>query len=271
MTAINLFYFCAQCQAHRLWLLKSHRQREFWKGTCKPVNYNSNRMWNETRVGFAFCSSQCLSASLASRRRFSLPSAGTTLNTTPSRSCRRRSFWTGRRWCLWISEFYRGMFEESSCWLSPKPLCQLSKNTSWRNATCCWRMSNTPSWSAFTTPSRLRTSCTLCWISSTEERWVPPHHQNESDHQNQTKKDGSWSGSKSANTFFSLGWMMNTFLFQLFFHLQKERTFPEPRAKFYIAEMASALGYLHSLNIVYRCVDKHASFLSTCVSVFILW
>ncbi|RXN25790.1 MCM domain-containing 2 [Labeo rohita] len=39
---------------------------------------------------------------------------------------------------------------------------------------------------------------------------------------------------------------------KLFFHLQKERTFPEPRAKFYIAEMASALGYLHSLNIVYR-------------------
>lgn len=42
------------------------------------------------------------------------------------------------------------------------------------------------------------------------------------------------------------------FPLQLFFHLQKERTFPEPRAKFYIAEMACALGYLHSLNIVYR-------------------
>lgn len=46
------------------------------------------------------------------------------------------------------------------------------------------------------------------------------------------------------------------FSFQLFFHLQRERTFPEPRAKFYIAEMASALGYLHSLNIVYRCVGS---------------
>ncbi|KAJ8387651.1 hypothetical protein AAFF_G00152010 [Aldrovandia affinis] len=39
---------------------------------------------------------------------------------------------------------------------------------------------------------------------------------------------------------------------ELFFHLQRERTFPEARAKFYIAEMASALGYLHALNIVYR-------------------
>lgn len=39
---------------------------------------------------------------------------------------------------------------------------------------------------------------------------------------------------------------------ELFFHLQKERFFPEYRAKFYAAEMADALGYLHSLNIIYR-------------------
>ncbi|XP_048832792.1 serine/threonine-protein kinase Sgk3 [Brienomyrus brachyistius] len=39
---------------------------------------------------------------------------------------------------------------------------------------------------------------------------------------------------------------------ELFFHLQRERTFPEPRARFYVAEIASALGYLHSLNIIYR-------------------
>ncbi|XP_071119571.1 serine/threonine-protein kinase Sgk1-like [Haliotis cracherodii] len=39
---------------------------------------------------------------------------------------------------------------------------------------------------------------------------------------------------------------------ELFFHLQRERYFPEPRAKFYAAEMASAIGYLHSLNIIYR-------------------
>jgi len=39
---------------------------------------------------------------------------------------------------------------------------------------------------------------------------------------------------------------------ELFYHLQREGSFHEPRAKFYAAEMASALGYLHSLNIVYR-------------------
>ncbi|XP_069777452.1 serine/threonine-protein kinase Sgk3 isoform X2 [Narcine bancroftii] len=39
---------------------------------------------------------------------------------------------------------------------------------------------------------------------------------------------------------------------ELFFHLQRERYFPEDRARFYAAEIASALGYLHSLNIVYR-------------------
>ncbi|XP_043545198.1 serine/threonine-protein kinase Sgk3 isoform X2 [Chiloscyllium plagiosum] len=39
---------------------------------------------------------------------------------------------------------------------------------------------------------------------------------------------------------------------ELFFHLQRERCFSEDRARFYAAEMASALGYLHSLNIVYR-------------------
>lgn len=39
---------------------------------------------------------------------------------------------------------------------------------------------------------------------------------------------------------------------QLFFHLQRERTFTEPRARFYAAEIASALGYLHSQGVVYR-------------------
>ncbi|CAH3111374.1 serine/threonine-protein kinase Sgk1-like [Pocillopora verrucosa] len=39
---------------------------------------------------------------------------------------------------------------------------------------------------------------------------------------------------------------------ELFFHLQKERYFPEARARFYAAEIASAIGYLHSLQIIYR-------------------
>ncbi|XP_032808878.2 serine/threonine-protein kinase Sgk3-like [Petromyzon marinus] len=39
---------------------------------------------------------------------------------------------------------------------------------------------------------------------------------------------------------------------ELFFHLQRERTFPEHRARFYAAEIASAIGYLHCLNIIYR-------------------
>lgn len=39
---------------------------------------------------------------------------------------------------------------------------------------------------------------------------------------------------------------------ELFFHLQKERYFPESRARFYAAEITCALGYLHSEGIVYR-------------------
>ncbi|VVC40619.1 Hypothetical protein CINCED_3A022383 [Cinara cedri] len=39
---------------------------------------------------------------------------------------------------------------------------------------------------------------------------------------------------------------------ELFYHLQKEVRFSEIRAKFYAAEIASALGYLHSSGIIYR-------------------
>jgi len=42
------------------------------------------------------------------------------------------------------------------------------------------------------------------------------------------------------------------FYLQLFYHLQKEVRFSEIRAKFYAAEIASALGYLHSNGIIYR-------------------
>jgi len=46
--------------------------------------------------------------------------------------------------------------------------------------------------------------------------------------------------------FFCAHWL------QLFFHLQRERHFEEARARFYSAEMASALGYLHAAGVVYR-------------------
>ncbi|KAI9726191.1 MAG: Serine/threonine-protein kinase [Chrysothrix sp. TS-e1954] len=39
---------------------------------------------------------------------------------------------------------------------------------------------------------------------------------------------------------------------ELFWHLQKEGTFKEPRAKFYIAELILALQHLHQHDIVYR-------------------
>jgi serine/threonine protein kinase len=39
---------------------------------------------------------------------------------------------------------------------------------------------------------------------------------------------------------------------ELFFHLQREKRFAEPRARFYTAEIASALGYLHEKDIIYR-------------------
>jgi len=39
---------------------------------------------------------------------------------------------------------------------------------------------------------------------------------------------------------------------ELFFHLQRDKRFPEARARFYAAEIVSALEYLHSLDIIYR-------------------
>ncbi|KCV73160.1 AGC/SGK protein kinase [Fonticula alba] len=39
---------------------------------------------------------------------------------------------------------------------------------------------------------------------------------------------------------------------ELFFHLQRERCFEESRARFYAAEIVSALEYLHSVDIIYR-------------------
>eukprot|EP00455_Lapot_gusevi_P042692 TRINITY_DN509_c0_g1_i2.p1 TRINITY_DN509_c0_g1~~TRINITY_DN509_c0_g1_i2.p1 ORF type:complete len:541 (+),score=170.49 TRINITY_DN509_c0_g1_i2:57-1679(+) len=39
---------------------------------------------------------------------------------------------------------------------------------------------------------------------------------------------------------------------ELFFHLRQKRRFTEEEAKFIVAEIASALGHLHSLDIIYR-------------------
>jgi serine/threonine protein kinase len=39
---------------------------------------------------------------------------------------------------------------------------------------------------------------------------------------------------------------------ELFFHLKRFRTFPEPMVRFFAAELVCALGHLHSINVVYR-------------------
>lgn len=40
--------------------------------------------------------------------------------------------------------------------------------------------------------------------------------------------------------------------FQIFFHLSRDRVFPEDRARFYGAEIVSALDYLHKQSVIYR-------------------
>ncbi|XP_037668380.1 intraflagellar transport protein 52 homolog isoform X3 [Choloepus didactylus] len=60
---------------------------------------------------------------------------------------------------------------------------------------------------------------------------------------------------KSDGTFYAVKVLQKKSILkkkELFFHLQRERRFLEPRARFYTAEVASAIGYLHSLNIIYR-------------------
>uniref|UniRef100_A0A8B9L4H4 non-specific serine/threonine protein kinase n=1 Tax=Astyanax mexicanus TaxID=7994 RepID=A0A8B9L4H4_ASTMX len=55
---------------------------------------------------------------------------------------------------------------------------------------------------------------------------------------------------------------------ELFFHLSRERVFTEDRARFYGAEIVSALEYLHSRDVVYRDLKVHLAhcmyFLCSC-------
>lgn len=39
---------------------------------------------------------------------------------------------------------------------------------------------------------------------------------------------------------------------ELFFHLQREKRFSEARVRFYGAEIAAALEYLHANGVIYR-------------------
>ncbi|XP_037777547.1 serine/threonine-protein kinase Sgk1-like isoform X2 [Penaeus monodon] len=50
---------------------------------------------------------------------------------------------------------------------------------------------------------------------------------------------------------------------ELFFHLQRERVFMEPRAKFYAAEICCALTYMHTKGIVYRDLKPENILLDT--------
>lgn len=66
---------------------------------------------------------------------------------------------------------------------------------------------------------------------------------------------GSWTGSLCHRAGLTLcGWAAPcpVLSWQLFFHLSRERVFTEERARFYGAEIVSALEYLHSRDVVYR-------------------
>ena len=59
--------------------------------------------------------------------------------------------------------------------------------------------------------------------------------------------------------FFVVSHVKCYFLFQLFFHLSKERVFTEERSKFYATEIILAVQYLHEQSVVYRDLKVHCS------------
>ena len=63
--------------------------------------------------------------------------------------------------------------------------------------------------------------------------------------------------------------MIGFVISQLFFLLQQERVFNEQRSRFYAAEIASAIGYLHKLDIIYRDLKPENILIDSDVSVFV--
>ncbi len=47
---------------------------------------------------------------------------------------------------------------------------------------------------------------------------------------------------------------------ELFFHLNREKRFSEERTRFYIAEIACVIGYLHSRKVIYRDIKVRKIF-----------
>ena len=60
---------------------------------------------------------------------------------------------------------------------------------------------------------------------------------------------------------------------ELFFHLNREKQFSEERTRFYIAEISSVIGYLHSKKVIYRdikVIEKENIYFNSYSHVFLL-
>ncbi len=104
----------------------------------------------------------------------------------------------------------------------------------------CFRLLNTP--------FRPLTGCVLWWSMLMEERYERVF--------------------QSDAAVFSLLCFWRVSRPQLFFHLSRERVFSEDRARFYGAEIVSALDYLHSQNVVYRDLKVRRTPTTACFILF---